>query len=136
MAKIVLLAEYLSINAVDLSSYTKKAELKLEVDAVDVTTYGDNGWTVLLGGIKSGELGWDALNDMAVGLLDSQIFALLGTVVAFEVRASNAARSTSNPAYIGSILIKEWQPIGGGIGDANSPGVSYPTSGAITRPTA
>lgn len=136
MAKIVLLAEFLSIGGTDVSSYTKKAELKLESDAVDVTTYGDAGWKVFLAGLKSGELSWEALNDVAAAALDSIMFPLFGTVVTFEIRASNAVVGASNPKYTGSILIKEWSPIGGGIGDANSVSVSYPTSGAVARAVA
>lgn len=136
MAKIVLTAEYLSINAVDLSSYTKKGELSVESDAVETTTFGDAGWKTFLGGLKSGELSWDALNDVAAAALDSLMWPLLGTVVAFEIRASNAVVGTSNPKYTGSLLIQEWTPIGGSVGDANSVGVSYPTTGVITRATA
>jgi hypothetical protein len=43
---------------------------------------------------------------------------------------------TSNPKYTGSVLIKSWNPIEGSVGDEASVGVSYPTSGAVTRATA
>jgi hypothetical protein len=56
-------------------------------------------------------------------------------VVSFEVRASNAAVGTSNPKYTGSILINGWNPIQGSVGDEASVGVSYPTSGVVTRGT-
>lgn len=136
MAKQVLTIEYLSINAVDVSASTKKAELTLESEAQDTTTYGDAGWKTFLGGLKSGEISWEYLNDVAAAALDSQLFALLGTVVAFEVRVSNAVVGTSNPKYTGTVLIDKWQPVGGGIGDVNGASVSYKTSGAVTRATA
>lgn len=135
MAKIVLTAEMVLINATDISSYLKKAELSLESEAQDATTYGSAGWKEFLGGLKSGELGLSYLNDVAAAALDSIMFPLLGTVVTFEVRAVNTARATSNPAYTGSILIKEWKPVGGSVGDINGADVSYPTSGAVARQT-
>lgn len=136
MSKVVLTAEMLMINAVDLSANTKKGELQLVSAAQNTTTYGDAGWETFLGGLKSGTLGWDYMNDLAAAALDSLMFPLLGTVVSFEVRGVNSARSTSNPAYVGNILIEEWKPLGGSVGDVNGAGVSYKTSGAVTRLTA
>lgn len=133
MAKRVLTAEYLSINGVDRSSYTKKAELTLNSSAQETTTYGDGGWETFLGGLKSAELSWDYLNDLADANLDDTMFALFGTVVAFEIRGDNAVVGVNNPKYTGSILIDKWVPVGGSIGDVNGAGVSYKTSGAVAR---
>lgn len=135
MAKMVLLAEYVAINGTDLSTYTKKAELTAKVEEKDVTTYGSQGWKELLGGLKSGELALDLFQDVAAAALDSIMWPLLGTVVTFEVRASNAVVGTSNPKYTGSVLISGWNPIQGSVGDEASVGISYPTSGAVTRAT-
>lgn len=136
MATMVLLAEYLSLNAVDLSEYTRKAEVSVEVEEKDVTTYTALGWKVVKGGLKSGELGIEFLQDTAATKLDSIMWPLLGTNVPFEVRADQAAVGTSNPKYTGSVLIKAWNPITGSIGDEATVSVTYPTSGAVTRATA
>ena len=136
MPKMVLLAEYLSLNGVDLSEYTRKGELAVEVEEKDITNYASAGWKELLGGLKSGELGIEFLQDVAATKIDSIMWPLLGTVVAFEVRLSNAVVGTSNPKYTGSVLIKEWKPIEGSVGDEASVSVSYPTSGAVLRATA
>ena len=136
MAKIVLTAEYVAVNGTDISSYLKKGELGLESEAQDATTYSSAGWKEFLGGLKSGELSLSYLNDVAAAALDSIMFPLFGTVVTFEVRATNAVVGTSNPKYTGSVLIKEWKPVGGGVGDINAADVSYPTSAAVTRATA
>ncbi|MET7679397.1 phage tail tube protein [Streptomyces sp. NPDC005423] len=132
----VLLAEYLSINANVLNTFTKKAELSVEVEEKDVTNYASLGWKEVIGGLKSGELGCDFLNDFAAAQLDAIMWPLLGTVVPFEVRADQGARSTSNPAYTGSILINGWNPITGSIGDEATVSMSFPTSGAVARATA
>ena len=136
MPKMVLLAEYLSLNGVDLSEYTRKGELAVEVEEKDITNYASAGWKELLGGLKSGELGIEFLQDVAATKIDSIMWPLLGTVVAFEVRLSNAVVGTSNPKYTGSVLIKEWKPIEGSVGDEASVSVSYPTSGTVLRATA
>ncbi|PKT71868.1 hypothetical protein CW362_16545 [Streptomyces populi] len=135
MAKMVLLAQYLSINGTVLSSNTKKAELSVEVEDKDVTNFASLGWKEVLGGLKSGELACEFLQDFAATQLDSIMWPLLGTVVAFEVRADQGAVSTSNPKYTGSILIKGWNPIEGSVGDEATSGLTFPTSGAVTRAT-
>ncbi|MFE2323583.1 hypothetical protein ACFXD5_06615 [Streptomyces sp. NPDC059385] len=136
MAKMVLLAQYLALNGTDLSDYTRKAELTIEVEDKDITTYGSAGWKAVLGGLKSGELSCEFLQDVATTKIDSIMWPLLGTVVTFEVRADQAAVGVSNPKYTGSVLIKGWNPIEGSVGDEASVGVTFPTSGAVTRATA
>ncbi|MBK3625917.1 hypothetical protein JHN59_13900 [Streptomyces sp. MBT49] len=135
MPKMVLLAQYLSINANVLSAFTRKAEIAVEVEDKDVTTYASLGWKEVLGGLKSGELGCEFLNDFAATQLDSIMWPLLGLVVPFEVRADQAAVGTSNPKYTGSILIKQWNPLEGSVGDEATVGVTFPTSGAVARAT-
>lgn len=136
MPKMVLTAEFISIAGNDLSEYTRKGELKVEVDEKDVTTFASLGWKELLGGLKSGELSLEVLQDVAATKIDSIMWPLLGTVVAFEVRLSQAAASASNPKWTGNVLIKSWNPIEGGVGDEAAVSVSYPTSGAVTRAVA
>lgn len=133
MAKMVLLAEFVSINANDVKSFTTKAELSVEVDEKDMTNYGSLGWKEVLGGLKSGSLGLEFKQDPAAAALDSIMWPLMGTVVPFEVRLDQAAVGASNPKYTGNVLIKGWNPITGSVGDDATVSVSFPTSGAVTR---
>ena len=136
MPKMVLLAAYLTLASNDLSEYARKIELTVDVEEKDVTTYASLGWKEVLGGLKSGELGLEFLQDVAATELDSIMWPLLGTVVAFQARLDNSTTTTSNPMYSGSVLIKGWNPIEGSIGDEASVSVTYPTSGVVTRTTA
>lgn len=136
MAKTVLTAEYVFLNAVDLSTYTSKAELQVAVEDKDVTNYGSVGWHEHIGGLKQGTINLEFFNDFAVGLLDAIMWPLLGTVIAFELRATQSARSTSNPAYTGNLLVEAWNAITGSVGDVATVSVSYSTTGAVTRLTA
>lgn len=136
MAKRVLLAAHLTLNAVNISSYCKKIELNLESTSLDSTTYGSGGWNEFLGGLKSGELSVEFFADYAASDLDSQLFAILGSVVTFSIRPDAAVVSTSNPQYAGSVHIKEHKALQGGVGDLAMGSVGFPTSGAVTRATA
>lgn len=136
MAKMVLLASYVSLAGTDLSSSSSKIELSTEVEDQDVTTFASLGWKEVLGGLKSGELGVTFKQDVAAAALDSIMWPLLGTVVTFEVRLSNAVVGASNPKYTGSVLVNGWSPISGSVGDVAEVEVSYPTSGAVARAVA
>jgi hypothetical protein len=135
MAKMVLTAAYVSVSSNDLSSYCSKAELVVDVEDKETTTFGSSGWKEYLGGLKSGTLALTFKQDVAAGLLDAIMWPLLGTVVAFEVRLSSSAVGTSNPKYTGNLLVKGWTPLSGSVGDVAEVGVSYPTSAAVARAT-
>lgn len=136
MAKMVLLASFLSINGVDLSDHTTKAEVVVEVEDKDVTTFASGGWKEVLGGLKSGSCSAGFLQNPAAGAIDATMWPLLGQVVPFEVRLDNAPVGPANPAYTGNLLVKKWAPIAGSVGDVSAVEVDFPTSGAVTRATA
>ena len=133
MAKMVLLSTYVAINSVDRSTWCNKAELVVDVEAKDVTTFASAGWVEYLGGLKSGTLNLEFKTDFEDSSLDDTMWALLGTVVTFEVRPTSSAAGASNPKYTGSVLINGWSPISGNVGDEASVSVGFPTSGAVTR---
>ena len=135
MAKMVLKTALLTLNAVDMSPWCKKAEYTAEVEEKDVSTFASLGWTEVLGGMGKVGLSVAFINDLANGQLDSILWPLLGLVVPFTLKASSAAVSTSNPLYGSSVLIKSLTPIAGGPGDVNESSYSWPGSGAPTRVT-
>lgn len=138
MAKLVFTDCYLSLNGTDLSDYANKVELSLEAEEKDVTTYGSGGWKENLPGLRSGTLDIEFKQDFAASQLDDIMYPLFtqGSVVPFEVRPTQAAVGTSNPKYSGNVLVKEWKPLQGSVGDDASVSVGFPTSGAVARATA
>lgn len=136
MAAFALTDCYVALNGTDRSAHVKQMTLQVDAATLDVTDFADAGWTANIAGIKSGTLNLSFNQDMAASSIDSILFALLGTVVTFEVRATNAAVSTSNAKYTGSVLVNGWTPLDGSVGDLASVSVSFPLSGAVTRATA
>ena len=137
MAKSVMLASMVIIGGTDLSAYCSRIELSLEAESKDTTTFGSGGWHEELSGIKSGTLALTLKQDVAASALDSILFPWFGTTQTMEVRMSNAARGTSNPAYLGSVNVRQYNPITGSVGDtAETGGLTWPTTGAVTRATA
>lgn len=136
MPKMVLTAAFLAVNAIDRSDWLSKIEITTEVDEKDVTTFKSLGWKEVQGGLKSGSVAPTFRNDVDPTTLDAAMWALLGNVVPFEVRASQAVRSAANPGYTGSMLVKSWTPITGSPGDVNESSYTWPTSGPVARATA
>lgn len=137
MAKMVLMASYVEIAGNDLSEYCSQVELSVEVDEQDVTTFADLGWKQVLGGLGSGSLGLTFKQDFAASALDAIMWPLFlsRTPQTFEVRADSGPVSATNPKYTGYVLVREWKPIAGSVGDVAEVDVSFPTSGAVTRAT-
>jgi predicted secreted protein len=135
MAKQVLLAAYVALGGTDYSDHISKAELSVEVEDKESTTFGSSGWKEVLGGIKSAELSLTFKQDVAASNVDSVFFALLGSTTTFEIRLSNSAVGASNPKYTGTVLVNAWSPINGSVGDLAEVEVGWPTTGAVTRAT-
>jgi hypothetical protein len=130
----VLTDAYININSNVVSDHGNKVEINVTVEDKDTTTFGQT-FKTRTGSLKDGTIAITFLNDFVAANLDSIFWPLLGTVVTFEIRPTSSARGTGNPAYTGSVLIKEWKPIGGGVGDLVDVSVSFPTSGAVLRQT-
>lgn len=136
MAPQALTYGFVSIASNDLSAYCKGITLNVESEQLDSTAMSSSGYRSFIGGLKAGTLDLTFNQDVAAGLLDAIMWPLLGTVVAFEVRPTGAVVGTSNPKWTGSLLIAQWNPIAGSVGDLLEVSASFPTSGTVTRATA
>ena len=132
MAIQALTAEFVSVNSVDISAYAKSATLTIDVASLDTTDFSSSGWTEMIGGLKSGTLAIELMDDVADDQIDEDFYAILGTVVPFAVRLDSGAISTSNPEYQGNVLITS-HSLGGSVGDLATKSYSFPITGAITR---
>ena len=135
MAIQALTAEVVSINSVDISAYTKSATLVIDVNQLDTTDFASAGWTEMIGGLKSGTLSIELMDDVADNEIDEDFYAIIGTVVPFAVRLSSAAVGASNPNYTGNVLITS-HSLGGAVGDLATKSYSFPITGAVTRAVA
>jgi hypothetical protein len=135
MAKFVLTAEKVLINAVDMTQWCSSAELSFTTEEKDVTNYQSAGWHEMLGGLKQGTLKLNFYNDYSASAVDQLLWPLFGTVTSFEVAATQGSRSTTNPSYTGNVLVSQYNPLAGKVGDVDSVSVTWKTTAAITRAT-
>lgn len=134
MAIFALTSTIVEINGQNYSNYCKSATLTVDAAQLDSTDFASAGWTEVIGGLKSGTLSLEFMDDFAVGEIDADLWPFLGTVQTFRVRPTDAVVGTSNPNYNGSVLITT-HTIGGSVGDIAGKSLSFPTTGAITRAT-
>lgn len=132
MAVYMLQSVTVTVNSVDYTDHLKSATLTLDAAQLDTTDFSSGGWTEAIGGLKSGTLALEFMDDVADNDVDEELFALLGTVVAATVKAATGAISTSNPEYQFSVLVTQ-VPLGGAVGALATKSVSWPLTGSVTR---
>lgn len=132
----ILRDAYLVVNSVNLSAYVKQVELNLKQEMGDNTAMGAAGRT-REGGLKDESINVTWRQNYGVGLVDATLSAIYaaGTAVAVEVRPTSGAASTSNPKWTGNILMPEYTPISGEVGDVGEAESSFVVNGVLTRAT-
>ena len=133
MATLALTNEYLLFNSVDFSDHIKAATVAAEAAALDSTAMGDS-WIENTGGLKSGTLTIEVLDDFAAGSIDATVWAAFntGTAIAIAVKPVNTTIGTTNPEYQFNILPNQWN-VGGSLGEMAKKSLTFPLTGAITR---
>lgn len=134
MARLVLTNAYVVFASTDLSDHISSISLNTSYDIVETTAFGDTA-RKRVAGLADNSVTFEFHQDYASGSVESTIYPLLGTAVTCEVRPVNTTVSATNPKYTFSVLISEWTPLGGGIGELLTASATWPISGVITKAT-
>jgi hypothetical protein len=139
MAIFTLTDAFISINGVTLSDHAKSVTVEDNRDQVDITAFGASS-KAYTKGLGDAKITVEFYQDFAAAKVHSTLQPLIGssTPVTVEVRATSAARSTTNPAALMQALLFSYNMLAGSIGDASSfsaefvnasqTGVTYPTA--------
>jgi hypothetical protein len=137
MAKFVVTANTVTLNGGTVSPSVARAELVLNAAEVDVTDFGSQGWTEVIGGLKSGTVSLDFHSDFGAGAVSTLFQDLVGTIGTVTLIAGNGtAPSATTPRYTATVLINSFTPVAGAVGDLSTFSVSFPTSGPVSYATA
>lgn len=134
MASFAFTDASVTINSVDLSDHVRSVTLNIEAEDLEDTAMGDT-FRSRIGGLKDWSIDIEFNQDFAASEVDATIFPLLGTVVAVEVRPTSSSVSSTNPKFSGNVLVSEYNPLDGSVGDLATTSVSWPGAGALTRAT-
>lgn len=136
MPKFVATDVTVTLNGTAISSNLNGIELALSSDEVETTTFGDSGWKTVTGGIKSGSVRFDFMQDFGAGSVDALLFPLFNSNATVVIKPTSSTVSATNPAYTAVVLVNSYTPISASTGDLVSFSITLPTTGAITRATA
>jgi hypothetical protein len=121
------------INSVNLSDHIDTVELDVEVDELETTNFDSDGNREYVGGLRKNTLTLNFLQNYSASEVEQTIYPLIGLTTSVTVKPTSATMSSTNPAYIATVLVSKWQPIGAKVGDVPRPSVSWPVSGAVTK---
>ena len=131
MPKYVVTNPKVTINGTNVSTSVAAATLELTSTDVDVTSFGSNGWTEIIGGLKSGTVSLDFHSGYAAGEINTVLNPLVGTLATVVINPNGTATSATNPAWTATVLVNSVSPVAGAVGDLATFSVSYPTSGSV-----
>lgn len=134
MARFVLTDVRVKVNNVDLTDHVASVTLTSEYEDVETTSFGSSART-RIAGLVDNSIELEFHQDFASNNVDATIAPLVGGTCSFEVIPNGTAVSATNPRYGGTVLVTEWSPVDGSIGDLAAVSVTWPITGAITRGT-
>lgn len=134
MARIVLTDVGVVIGGVDLSDHVASVEISQNFDEVETTAFTDGGRT-RVAGLEDSSLTLSFHQDFADASVDATIAPLVGGTTSFNIGPLGTAVAAAGtaPRYTGTVLVTEWSPLNGAVGDLSTADVTWPVSGKITR---
>lgn len=132
-----------TLTSTDLSTMVTSLDLSLSAEELDFTNFGSGGWRQKISGLKMGTLQLNFNQDFAASKVDA-LFGIGGSLMPFagsgpyyfEIKATSAVRSATNPSYVGQLVPLAYQPLTGAAGDLAAISIQLPTTGQIARLTA
>ena len=135
MSRIVLNNPYITINSVDLTSRIAQVSLDLSFDEIETTAFGDSART-RVAGLGDHSFSASFHQTFSTSGVEQTIYPLLGTTTQVVVKAVNTTTTTTNPTYTFNVLVTEWSPISGAVGELLTADVTWPVSGGVTKANA
>lgn len=132
MAKLVFNNPRITINSVDLTSKIAQVALEMSFAEVETTAFGSTAVT-RVAGLGDHTFSASFHQDFATSDVEATIYPLLGTTTTVTVKAVNTTTATDNPLYTFTVLVTEWAPVSGSVGELLTADVSWPVSGGVTK---
>jgi hypothetical protein len=138
MAKIVLVNPVITVNAVDLSDHIASVTITKSINEVTTTAFSSSSsaGVTRVGGLEDSSIALAFHQDFATGSnVEAIVYPLIGGTTAITIKPVNSTTTTTNPIYSATVLVTEWTPINGAVGDLTTADVTWPVSGVVTKST-
>jgi hypothetical protein len=131
MAKLVLTDANITLNSTDISANVASITLSSSAAEVETTAFGQ-GAVTRVGGLKDNSITLSIHNDYSA--IEGLVYPLIGATSTIVVKPNGtAAASSANPSYTATVLVTEWTPVNGAVGELATADVTWPISGTITK---
>ena len=135
MARLVLTNAYVVFGTnSDLSDHISSISLSTSYDIVETTSFGNTAKT-RVAGLQDNSVTLDLHQDYSA--IEGLVYPLIGSTTSLVVKPNGTAVGTANPSYTtNSVLISEWTPVNGAVGELATASVTWPISGTVTKAVA
>jgi hypothetical protein len=134
MAKQVLTDVFVSLGGSNISSSVASVGLSTSVDAIETTAFGSTSRT-RVGGLKDNQVTLSIHQQYSE--IEAIVYPLIGSTAQVIIKPNGtASASSANPSYTFNVLVTEWSPVNGAVGELATADVTWPIDGAITKATA
>lgn len=133
MAKLVLTDANITLAGTDISADVAAVTLSSSAAEVETTAFGQ-GAVTRTGGLKDNSVTLSIHNEYSS--IEGLIYPLIGSTASIVIKPNGTAVGTANPSYTATVLVTEWTPVNGAVGELNTADVTWPISGTITKATA
>lgn len=123
-----------TINGTNLSTSLNQVELALESDDLETTAFGGT-FRERIGGLKTGSVTLQFMQDFAAGSVDATLFPLYNTIATVVIVPTSGTVTSTNPSYTATVLCNSYTPHSAAVGDIATLSVTWPTTGTVTRGT-
>jgi hypothetical protein len=134
MAKFAAIDHKITVAGVDFSTNLNSVELSQEADEVETTAFGQN-FRTRIGGLKTGSVTLNFMQDFGSGSVDAVLNPLLGTIATVIIQSASGTVTSTQPKYTAECLVTQYSPFASSVGDIATLSVTWPTTGTIVRGT-
>ena len=134
MAQLVLTDAAITINSVVLSDRANQVTLNFEIEAVEVTAFGNTG-RAFVGGLQNNTIDIEFHQDFAATETEATIFPLVGTTTTVIISPTSEAIGAYNPTYtITGTYLAAHTPVSGTVGELATTSLSF-QGGTLVKTT-
>jgi hypothetical protein len=134
MAKFAATDHKITVAGVDFSANLNSIELSQSADELETTAFGQS-WRTRIGGLKTGTVTLNFMQDFGAGSVDATLNPLLGSIATVVIQSASGTVSATQPKYTAECLVTQYSPFASSVGDIATLSVTWPTSGTVTRGT-
>jgi hypothetical protein len=135
MSKLVFNNPMITVNSVDLTDRIAQVSLEMSFDEIETTAFGASA-RERVAGLGDHSFTASFHQDFANSEVEATIYPLLGTTTQITIKPVNVTTATDNPLYSFTVLVTEWAPISGSVGELLTADVTWPVSGGVQKTNA